>query len=65
MKIAMIEQRLSRLWSVWVAALIPVLCALQDVLPQLRDVLPSHWYAWLAIAVIVARAIKQPTKPEE
>lgn len=46
--------------SVQVAMLIVLLASLQEVLPDLKEHLPGHWYAGLAILVAVARVLAQP-----
>ncbi|WP_410499689.1 hypothetical protein [Chitinibacter sp. S2-10] len=48
-----------RFWSIRLLALIPVLAILAEQLPALRELLPASWYAYVAVAAMVARAIKQ------
>lgn len=53
-------RRAWRMLSVQLSAAIVLLAAAEPYLPQLRDVLPDHWYAAMAVLVIVARLVKQP-----
>ena len=52
---------LYRLWSVKLLALIPIVAVATEYLPELQVVLPESWYAFVAVAAIIARAIKQGT----
>lgn len=46
-------------FSVQIAALATIIAFAQDELPLLKDNLPSNWYKYVLIAIIVARLYKQ------
>jgi len=54
-----------KMWSVWVLSLIPIVEILADILPQLQAVLPSGWYAWVAVVALFVRGLKQAGLIEE
>lgn len=53
-------RRAWRMLSVQLSGLLALLAAAEVYLPQLREHLPANWYGYLAIAVIVARVVRQP-----
>lgn len=52
-----------RRYSTWLALLIPLLAALREALPELREVIPLETYKYisggLGFAVVIAMQIKQ------
>lgn len=46
--------------SVQLALLIVILGGLQEFLPELKEILPEHWYQWIAGAAILGRVLAQP-----
>jgi len=60
-----IWKELYRLWSVKLLALIPIVAVATEYLPELQVVLPESWYVVVAVAAIVARAIKQGTDEDK
>jgi hypothetical protein len=50
---------LPKLYSVQLASLLAVLLALEPLVPQLSEVLPTGWGAFLATLIVVARAVPQ------
>lgn len=49
-----------RFLSVQIAALVAILAALYDYVPQLQAWLPPGWMKWAGLVVILARVIHQP-----
>lgn len=61
MKFQLIEEWRSayKYVSIQLAALLALLVSLEPFLPQITTYLPSHWQAYLSIAILVARVIQQ------
>lgn len=61
MKIRLIPdwKQLHKKWSVWCMTLAFAVLALPDVLPVTAPYMPTDWAKWLALAGVVARALKQ------
>ena len=61
MKLRLIEgwKTLYKAWSVWCMTAVFAILALPDLLPQVAPYLSQEWAQYLALAGIVARAIKQ------
>jgi hypothetical protein len=61
MNLALIEdwKRAWRLLSVQLAALLAALDVAYDYLPQVQQFLPEGWVRWAALAIIVARIVRQ------
>jgi hypothetical protein len=56
-----------KLWSVWAAAFVALILALEPHLPALQEALAPfpEWKALLPVLFIVARALPQPAKKAE
>lgn len=52
-------KRAWRLGSIWLAAALGLLDAASEYLPMVKTYLPEGWVKWIAIAIIVARLLKQ------
>jgi hypothetical protein len=48
-----------RFFSVWVAGAMAVLSSAWDYLPEIREYIPDGWVKWAALAVILARILRQ------
>lgn len=61
MKLKLIEgwKTLYKAWSVWCMTAVFAILALPDLLPEVAAYLSHEHAQWLALAGIVARAIKQ------
>ena len=51
-----------RLFTIWLAAALGLLDAAVEYLPMIREYLPEGWVKYIAMAIIVARLIKQNWK---
>lgn len=61
MKVKLIEewQKAYKLFTIQLAALLALLDVAYEYLPAVQTYLPEGWVKWFALAIIVARVIKQ------
>lgn len=61
MKVKLIEewQKAYKFFTVQLAALLVLLDIAYEYLPAVQTYLPEGWVKWIAVAIIVARVIKQ------
>lgn len=61
MKVKLIEEwkKAYKFFTVQLAALLVLLDVAYEYLPAVQSYLPEGWVKWLALAIIVARVVKQ------
>ena len=61
MKVSLIEewQKAYKFFTVQLAAMLVLLDIAYDYLPDVQAYLPEGWAKWFALAIIVARVVKQ------
>lgn len=49
--------------SVQAAIIVAALATASEYLPEVREYLPDGWVKWAALAILVARMVKQKERP--